>query len=146
NAVMTEQTLREIYGRHFEMVVQDGGVGCVMAAYNQVNGVKLTQNRHLLRDVLKGPIEQGGFGFQGLVITDWWAMPGNQDILEPGLPQALTNGVVLAGTVIEMPWTRHYSAATLANAEPSLVEEANRRVLTQKYRFKTALDSDGWGL
>ena len=146
NAVMTEQTLREIYGRHFEMVVQDGGVGCVMAAYNQVNGVKLTQNRHLLRDVLKGPIEQGGFGFQGLVITDWWAMPGNQDILEPGLAQALTNEAVLAGTDIEMPWTLHYSAATLANAEPSLVEEATRRILTQKYRFKTALDSDGWGL
>src|SRR5690606_416809 len=30
DAVMNEQTLREIYGRHFEMVVQDGAVGCIM--------------------------------------------------------------------------------------------------------------------
>ncbi|HXS17240.1 MAG TPA: glycoside hydrolase family 3 N-terminal domain-containing protein, partial [Polyangiaceae bacterium] len=56
NAILDEQTLREVYGRHFEMVVQDGGIGCVMAAYNSVNGVKSTQNAHLLRDVLKAPI------------------------------------------------------------------------------------------
>jgi beta-glucosidase-like glycosyl hydrolase len=75
NAVMDEQTLREIYGRHFEMVVQDAGVGCIMASYNKINGTKATQNRHLLREVLKGPVSEGGFGFEGMVITDWWAMP-----------------------------------------------------------------------
>jgi beta-glucosidase len=32
---MDEQTLREIYGRHFRMVVQDGGVASVMASYNR---------------------------------------------------------------------------------------------------------------
>lgn len=47
NAVMNEQTLREIYGRHFEMVVQDGAAGCIMASYNLINGVKSTQNPHL---------------------------------------------------------------------------------------------------
>src|SRR5690606_14849779 len=55
DAVMTEQALREIYTRQFEMVVQDAGVGCVLAAYNKVNDVKMTQNEHLLRDVLKAP-------------------------------------------------------------------------------------------
>src|SRR5690606_11842274 len=38
NAIMDQQTLREVYGRHFEMVVQDGAIGCVMAAYNLING------------------------------------------------------------------------------------------------------------
>ena len=33
---MDEQTLREIYGRHFRMVVQDSGVASVMASYNAV--------------------------------------------------------------------------------------------------------------
>lgn len=37
NAVMDEQTLREIYGRHFRMVVQDAGAASIMASYNQVN-------------------------------------------------------------------------------------------------------------
>src|SRR6187399_3344205 len=60
NAVMDEQTLREVYGRHFEMVVRDGGIGCIMASYNLINGVKSTQNKHLLTDILRGPIDKGG--------------------------------------------------------------------------------------
>jgi beta-glucosidase len=146
NAQMNEQTLREIYGRHFEMVVQDGGVGCVMASYNEINGVKSTQNKHLLRDILKGPIEQGGFGFQGLVISDWWAMPGDQNPPDVSTAQSLTNEAVQAGLDIEVPWTLHYSAATLAQADQSLVQEAASRVLTEKYRFKTALNTDGWSI
>ena len=55
------------------MVVQDGGVGCVLASYNLINNVKSTQNKHLLRDILKD-----GWGYQGFVISDWWAMPGDQ--------------------------------------------------------------------
>src|SRR5512145_2571211 len=79
DAVMDEQTLREIYGRHFEMVVREGGVGCIMASYNLVNGTKATQNKHLLSDILRGPVDKGGFGYKGLVLTDWWAMPGYQN-------------------------------------------------------------------
>ncbi len=144
NATMTEQTLREVYGRHFEMVVQDGGVACVMAAYNLVNGVKVTQNEHLLRDVLKAPIEQNGFGFGGFVLTDWWAMPGDQDVLDDTTAQAMTIEAVAAGTDIELPWTLHYDEGTLANADQAFVEEAARRILTQKFRFNTALDTDPW--
>jgi beta-glucosidase len=146
NAIMNEQTLREIYGRHFEMVVQDGAVGCVMAAYNLVNGVKSTQNQHLLRDILKAPAEQGGFGFQGFVISDWWAMPGYETAPDAAVAQAETIEAVLAGLDVEVPWTLHYSPNTLASADPSLVDEAARRVLTQKYLFGSALEADGWGL
>ncbi len=145
NARMSEQTLREIYGRHFEMVVQDGAVGCIMAAYNLVNDVKSTQNAHLLRNVLKAPVEQGGMGFEGLVLTDWWAMPGYQSDRDPATAKAETIEAVIAGTDIEVPWQLHYTEATLAEADPFLVEEAARRVLTQKYLFNTALDSDPWG-
>ncbi len=146
NAVMTEQTLREIYGRHFEMVVQDSAAGCIMAAYNLVNGEKSTQNRHLLRDILKAPVEQGGFGFQGLVLTDWWAMPGDQEPRSADVAQSETIQAVNAGTDVEVPWTLHYTEATLANADPSLVEDAARRVLTQKYLFNTAKTDSPWGL
>ncbi len=146
NAIMNEQTLREIYGRHFEMVVQDGGIGCIMASYNAINGKKDTQNAHLLRDILKAPVDQGGFGYQGLVISDWWAMPGDQVPPDASTAQSLTNEAVLAGLDIEVPWTLHYSQATLAQADQSAVQEAARRVITQKIRFKTAKDSDGWSL
>jgi beta-glucosidase len=146
NAIMTEQTLREVYARHFEMVIQDGGVGCIMASYNMINDVKSTQNKHLLRDILKAPVESGGMGYQGLVISDWWAMPGDQ--IPPPTDKALsdTQEAVLAGLDIEVPWTLHYSTNTLALADPTAVEEAAKRVLTQKFRFKTARSTDGWGL
>jgi beta-glucosidase-like glycosyl hydrolase len=146
NALLTEQTLREIYTRQFEMVVQDGGVGCVLAAYHLVNGVKSTQNRQLLRNVLKAPVAEGGMGFEGLVITDWWAMPGDQNPPDPATAQATTNEAVLAGTDIELPWALHYDTTTLANADAERVEEAARRILTQKFRFNSALDTDPWSL
>lgn len=146
NAVMNEQTLREIYGRPFEMVVQDGGVGCVMASYNAINGVKNAVNEHLLRDILKAPVAQGGFGFQGFVISDWWGIPGDQDLPDAATAQSLTNQAVQAGLDVEVPWTLHYSAATLAQADASLVEQAAERVLAQKFRFKSARDTDGWSL
>lgn len=145
-AQMNEQTLREIYGRHFEMVVQDGAVGCIMAAYNYVNDYKATQNKHLIREMLKGPVEQGGMGFQGLVLTDWWAMPGDQNVPDAALAQSVTNDAVAAGTDIEVPWTLHYTEATLAQVDQTLVNDAARRVLTQKFRFGSARDTDPWSL
>jgi beta-glucosidase len=145
DAQMSEQTLREIYGRHFEMVVQDGAIGCIMASYNKINGVKATQSSHLLRDVLKAPVAEGGFGFEGLVITDWWAMPGDQDTtLDTSTAQAITNEAVIAGTDIEVPWQIHYSVATLANADQALVLDATRRILTQKALFGSMLATDHW--
>lgn len=146
NAIMDEQTLREIYARHFEMVIQDGAMGCIMASYNLVNGIKATQNEHLIRTILKGPVEQGGIGFEGLVLTDWWAMPGDQNVPDAASAQSVTIEAVKAGTDIEVPWTLHYRVETLAAADQQLVEDAARRVLTQKYLFKSARDTDGWSL
>ncbi|HXS19332.1 MAG TPA: glycoside hydrolase family 3 N-terminal domain-containing protein, partial [Polyangiaceae bacterium] len=144
NAVMSEQTLREIYGRHFEMIIQDGSMGCIMAAYNLINGVKATQSEHLLRDILKGPVSEGGMGFEGLVITDWWAMPGDQVTPDAPTAQSDTIQAVIAGTDIEVPWQMHYSEATLANADQTLVEDAARRILTQKFLFNSAKSNQPW--
>lgn len=144
DALIGEQSLREVYTRPFEMVVQDAGVGCVLAAYNLVNGRKMTQNKHLLRDVLKGSRAQGGMGFQGFVISDWWAMPGEQAQPEPVNAQFLTDEALRAGLDVELPWQLHYSPVTLENADASLVDDAVRRVLTQKYRSESARTTDGW--
>lgn len=146
SALMTEQALREIYGRPFEMLVRDAGVGCVMAAYNLVNQTKATQNGHLLEEILKAPDSEGGIGFEGFVISDWWAMPGDQAWPDEATAQAVANEALNAGLDVEVPWSLNYNAATLASADQARVEDAARRVLTQKYRFASALTSDGWSL
>ena len=46
NSMMAdEQVLRETFGRHFRMTVQDAGVASVMASYNEVNGIEVDSER-----------------------------------------------------------------------------------------------------
>jgi len=140
-----EQTLRELFTRHFGMVVQEGGVGSVMAAYNMVNDTKCTQNHHLLTDILKSS-DNGGFGFKGFVISDWWAMPGDQTAPGNTDAQQQTRDAILAGLDDEVPWSLHYSV--LANvlktdkdsgstAVQDAITAAAKRIIQQKVKFNT---------
>jgi beta-glucosidase len=145
NAMMDEQTLREIYARHFEMVIRDGGVACVMAAYNQVNGSYSTQNKHLLNDILRTD-----FGFQGFTMTDWWAMPGGRDPTQ-ATASASAQEAILAGLDMELPWALNFvqiEAITGAGRplQENAITEAATRILTQKYRYKVANISGARGL
>jgi beta-glucosidase len=151
NAVMNEQTLREVYAPHFDMVVREGGVGCIMASYNLINGVKNTQNKHLLSDILKAPVDKGGMGFRGLVLTDWWAMPGDQMPLDTAKAGDQTAEAVKAGLDVEVPWALHFSQLGAVVDSGKLTEqdinESAGRVLEQKARFGSLYKEDGkWGL
>ena len=150
DALMTEQTLREIYGRHFEMVIRDGGVGCIMAAYNMINGKKCTQNAQLLTEILRAPYEEGGMGYKGLVLSDWWAMPGDQGPIDSSTALADAAEAAAAGLDIEVPWTLHYeqlgSAIESGQLDQSYVETSARRILEQKIRFNSQYVGNPWGL
>ncbi len=147
NAIMTEQTLREIYGRHFDMVINDGGIGCIMASYNKVNGTKATQNRHLLTEVLRDD-----FKYRGVVLSDWWAMPGDVAAYRETNTTTLQTtaaDAVKAGLDIEVPWTIYYSQLEgLIGTQVDLadIDKAARRVLEQKYRFNTWDPNGPWGI
>jgi len=134
---MDEQTLREIYGRHFRMVVQDGGVASVMASYNMVNGIKSTDNRHTLTDVLRTD-----FGFQGFVLSDWWAMrpQGNVGAVDTGTLKAYAVYGMQAGLDVELPWKLNYGQLeNIVNTKGGVtvddIDVAVRRILAQKVRF-----------
>jgi beta-glucosidase len=63
-----ERTLREIYLPAFEAAVKEAHVGAVMDAYNLVNGVYMTENRHLNLEILKKD-----WGFNSILMSDWGA-------------------------------------------------------------------------
>ena len=64
---LTEQTLREVYLRPFEIAVKEGGANAMMSAFNNVGGVCAGYNYALLTSVLRDE-----WGFKGSVITDWY--------------------------------------------------------------------------
>ncbi|MBF6327753.1 beta-glucosidase family protein [Nocardia transvalensis] len=80
-----ERALRELYLYPFERSVQ-AGAWMVMAAYNSVAGVTMTENS-LLDEPLKG-----SWGFDGVVVSDWTAVRSTEgaargtDLCMPGPP------------------------------------------------------------
>jgi len=74
DTVVSERALREIYLKGFEMAVKQAGVKNIMSTYGPVNGVWTSSNYDLLTTILR---EQ--WGFDGLVMTDWWAK-GNDEL------------------------------------------------------------------
>ncbi len=149
-AQMDEQTLQEVYARHYGMIVKDGGVSCVMAAYNLIQApptaqaINCTQNKHLLTDILRGE-----FGFQGMVLTDWWAMPGGQT---PGSQQqesTNTAQAILAGLDMELPWNLNFSTLEVVTGgaiQQTDLTQAAQRVMNEKFRFNVAKTSGAIGL
>ena len=65
DSVVDERTLREIYLTAFQIAVKEGGTHALMSSYNMVNGVYANENKHLLRDILRGE-----WGYEGLVVSD----------------------------------------------------------------------------
>ena len=68
DSVISERALREIYLRGFEMAVRDGGGRSVMTTYGKVNGLWTAGSHDLNTHILRKE-----WGFDGFVMTDWWA-------------------------------------------------------------------------
>lgn len=84
-AVVSERALREIYLKAFEIVVKEGGAYSIMTSYNPINGLWSASNYDLLTTVLHGQ-----WGYEGQVMTDWWAKCNDE-----GRPGERTNSAAM---------------------------------------------------
>jgi len=80
NNIIDEQALNEIYLYNFEIAVKKGKPFVVMAAYNKLNGMHCTENKYILKDILRNK-----WRFDGFVVSDWYAVNSIVKSLKAGL-------------------------------------------------------------
>lgn len=68
DSVVSERAVREIYLKGFEIAVKEGKAYSVMSTYGPLNGIWTAGNYDLLTTILRGE-----WGYEGIVMTDWWA-------------------------------------------------------------------------
>jgi len=93
NAVIDKRVMRETDLLAFEIGVKQGKPGMVMCSYNLINGDWGCENDYTLNQVLKKD-----WGFQGWVVSDWFAAHS-------------TVKAALAGLDMEQPMSNHFGAA-----------------------------------
>jgi beta-glucosidase len=117
-----ERALREIYLAPFEAAVEEAKPWLVMAAYNRVNGTYASEHPRLLTEILRGE-----WGFDGLVVSDWYGTHSTGEALEAGLD-------------LEMPGPPRHRGEKLLDAvktgavSESVLDAAVRRLLAATLR------------
>ena len=116
DSIIEERALREIYLAGFQRAIAKSQPWTVMSSYNRLNGVQTSQDPFLLTQVLRDE-----WGYQGLVMSDWYGVKDR--------PASL-----LAGNDLAMPETRRDKQTLLAAIESgevpmSVVDRACLRML-----------------
>lgn len=132
NGEISDPTLRDIYLPPFESAVR-AGVGTLMAAFVDLNGMPATANRYLLTDILRGE-----WGFDGFVVSDWESI---RELQFHGVAEDEAHAARLAlhaGVDMDMV-SRLYLDTLAGSVRGGLVpleevDEAVRRVLRIKHR------------
>ena len=106
--VVDERTLRELYLRAFRIACEDGAPKSIMTSYNRLDGDWVATTKPLLTGVVRGE-----WGWDGMVVTDWWNGADNlrhqtagNDLIAPGgaekrdlIAAALGDGRIPRGAV-----------------------------------------------
>ncbi|AEV64676.1 glycoside hydrolase family 3 N-terminal domain-containing protein [Pseudomonas ogarae] len=133
SADMSERTLEEIYLTPFRAAVQ-AGVDAIMPGLNEVNSTPMHAHRNLLKKKLRDE-----WGFQGLVISDYWGVHG---LMEHGVASSTHQAVRLAfNATVDIDMVGgHYADELPALVRNGLLplpllDDAVRRVLQAKQRL-----------
>ncbi|EIN07857.1 hypothetical protein PUNSTDRAFT_121061 [Punctularia strigosozonata HHB-11173 SS5] len=136
DSILSDRALREIYLLPFMLAQKHAKPWAFMTAYNRINGTHCSENTYLLQSILRKE-----WGFEGLVMSDWFGVYSIDHALNAGLD-------------LEMPGTNKWRTLDLMNRSVGsrkitvrTIKERARKVLelTQKCAqgAPQVLDGDG---
>ena len=98
NTNISERALREIYLKGFGIAVKESQPKAVMSSYNLLNGTHTAESRDLIDSILRCE-----FGFEGIVMTDWWVASGLMNSKADIHPTVTPKLTAAAGSDLFMP-------------------------------------------
>lgn len=112
---LSQRALREIYLRGFEICLRDAAPLCLMSSYNQINGIWGHYQYELVTSILRRE-----WGYEGLVMTDWWMQP----CTDPDFPELWNDAYRLRAQVdVLMPGGNAFGDPTM---DPSALESLRK--------------------
>jgi beta-glucosidase len=130
DTVATEEALRDIHSAGYQSAIA-AGVQTIMVSFSSWNGEKMSANRALLQDVLRGR-----FGFNGFTVSDW-----NAHTQVPGCTGSSCPAAFLAGIDMFMApdtWKGLYTSMVTQVKSGEIpmarLDEAVTRILRVKMR------------
>ena len=98
-ANFSERVIREYFLPSFKAAVMEAGIMSVMPSYNEIDGVPSHANKWLLEKVLREE-----WGFDGLVVSDYYAIPQMMDLHRVAADKANAAKMAIeAGVDTELP-------------------------------------------
>ncbi|GAB3191223.1 glycoside hydrolase family 3 C-terminal domain-containing protein [Nesterenkonia suensis] len=126
--------LREIYLRGFERAVKATRPWTIMSSYNKINGTYASQDPWLLTEVLRDE-----WGFDGLVVSDWFGVADRPAALDAGLDLEMpTNGGVSQERVLSAVRSGELAEEALDTCATRVVE------LVQKSLRGAETEAEPW--
>ena len=122
NAIVSNQTLQEIYLPAFQNAIVNGGAASAMCSYSTINGAYACENPYILNTAL---YQQDGF--TGFVTSDWGATHSTVASANAGLTMEMPGGTFFGNSLSQ--------AVTAGTVTQATLNTMVTRVLTQMFAF-----------
>ena len=125
NVMVNERALREIHMMPFQIAIRESSPGAVMACYNRVNGIHVSENRELLDGVLRDE-----WGWRGIIMSDWFGTYSSAEALNAGLDLEMPGPARLRGQLADLAVSSRKVSRSTIDARARNVLEFVKRAST----------------
>ncbi len=128
--------MRNVFLLPFEAVIREATLASIMNAYSELDGVVVASSRAIMTDLLRGEL-----GFDGLVVSDYWAIRMLYDFHHVAKDLAGAAQLALnAGIDVELPNTICYGPTLLEAVQSgavseSVIDTSVKRILQKKFEL-----------